>query len=254
MKVALVGGCPNSEYLAPFSDKEWDIWVHGNQMNRHENRRVSRIFEIHDDLSEHPPQYAPWIAEKKIPMIVGRNFPIKADHISVFPFDKANAIMGQHLTSTPAYMMALAIIEGATEIGIYGVDMSVDDHEYFHQRPTMYAWVGYARGLGIKVTIPKESSLFIDKYVEGAGAGNNPDFEQPPFTEKEFLGMVKLHEDKISSYEQEILDIQAKVLLIQKTIHSHDGARQAYARLAKVSRSIESGVDIDSLIDTALIK
>jgi len=251
MKIALVGGCPASEYLAPFDDREWEIWVHGNQFNRHENRRVSKIFEIHDDLSEHSEGYAQWIASKKIPMIVGRGFPIKAKHISVFPFDKANALMGEHLTSTPAYMMALAILSGATEIGVYGVDMAVDDHEYFHQRPVMYAWIGYARGLGIKVTIPKESSLFTDSYVEGMNS--RPD-ETPPFTEEQFLGMAKIHADRIASYEGEIRAIDAKVRELQTFIHSHDGARQCYVRLAKISRAIGSGVEVDSLIDTALIK
>ena len=37
MKVCIVGGCPNSEYLAPFSDAEWEIWALGNQYDRHIN-------------------------------------------------------------------------------------------------------------------------------------------------------------------------------------------------------------------------
>ena len=129
-KVAIVGGSPSTEGMAPFADLSFDIWVHGNQMDRHKNRRVTRVFEIHDDLSEHPAAYAGWLADACIPMVVGANYPVKADHIQTFPFGDADALMGgRHLTSTPAYMMALAILEGYEHISIYGVEMSVDDHE-----------------------------------------------------------------------------------------------------------------------------
>jgi hypothetical protein len=242
-KIALVGGSPSSENLAPFADESWQIWVHGNQFDRHVNHRVNRIFEIHDDLSQHPPEYPAWLANKQIPMIVGRYFPLTAPHISVFPFTKANELMGQHLTSTPAYMMALAILEGATDIGIYGVDMAVDSHEYFHQRPTMYAWIGYAKALGINVTIPKESGLFVDDYIEGTG-GTLSELAIAPFTEQQFMEMANLHRQKIDAMEQ-----QRHELLIK--INAHSGSQQTYERLAKVARAIEAGIAVNTLTETA---
>ncbi len=245
-KIAIVGGSPSSENLAPFADESWQIWVHGNQFDRHQRRRVSRIFEIHDDLSEHPPQYAKWIADKQIPMIVGRLFPIQAPHITVFPFDDANQLMGEHLTSTPAYMMALAILEGATDIGIYGVDMAVDSHEYFYQRPAMYAWIAYAKALGIVVTIPKESSLFVDRYVEGMKAGK-PELGLPPFTSEQFTIMAQQHADM----ESQLQDQRQELLM---KINAHGGSRQTYERLAKVARAIEAGITVNSLTETARLK
>lgn len=244
-KIAIVGGSPSSENLAPFADESWQIWVHGNQYDRHQRRRVNRIFEIHDDLSEHPPQYAQWIVDKNVPTIVGRNFPIQAPHITVFPFDDANQLMGQHLTSTPAYMMALAILEGATDIAIYGVDMAVDSHEYFYQRPAMYAWIAYAKALGIVVTIPKESSLFVDNYIEGSQAGK-PNLALAPFTSEQFTLLAQSHAQKEEDLQQQILDCRLK-------INAHSGARQSYEKLAQVARAIESGITIQTLTETTRI-
>jgi hypothetical protein len=247
MKVAIVGGEVGSEYLAPFEDPKWEIWVLGNQMGAHENRRVSRMFEIHDDLTEHDSGYPKWLAAKNTPMVVGRGFPIEAPHITVYPFDEVNSIMGEHLTSSPAYMMGMAILEGATEIGIYGIDMSIDDHEYFYQRSTMYGWIGYARGLGIKITIPQESNLFVDTYVEGRESGGKPELETPPFTEAQFLAMSKVHSNKIK-------ECVARIESEKTLISTHNGADQAYKRLAKVARATELGIDITSLSDSAVIK
>lgn len=239
-KIAIVGGAPSGAQ-APFDDPEWEIWVHGNQYDRHENRRVSRIFEIHDDLTEHdnPVAYATWLANTGIPLIVGNrfssyfNFPTWPN-IDVFP--KEADVLGM-LTSTPAYMMALAIHEKAIHIGIYGVEMAVDDHEYFKQRPAMYAWIAYAKGMGIGITIPEGSTLFNDKYKEGRDWGKKV---SGPFTEAGFQKMVDIHQQKIEEYT--------------RLIQTHDGCLQSYSRLAKIARAIESGQDVKNLTDSLIIK
>lgn len=247
MKVAIVGGCPETEHLAPYNDKDWEIWVLGNQYDRHENRRVSRLFEIHDNLSQHEDIYPTWLAEKQIPMVVGQHFPIIAEHISIYPEKEANELLGgEFLSSSPAYMIALAILEGAEEIAIYGIEMAVNDHEYFKQRPEMYAWIAYAKAKGIKVTIPSESSLFRGGYVEGRDWGGKIDMEKPPFTQVQFAEMARVHQDKINEYEvqkNKIVDL----------IHSHDGARQAYERLSRVARATETGIEVDSLSNTVIV-
>ena len=59
MKVCIIGGAPSSEFLAP-TDSDYEIWVHGNQLDKHLDHRVDRIFEIHDDLSEQQAGYPKW--------------------------------------------------------------------------------------------------------------------------------------------------------------------------------------------------
>lgn len=226
MKVAIIGGRPSE----PPYDSDWEIWVHGNQYDRHQEHRVTRIFEIHENLSEHDPKYPQWLAGQNIPLIVSDKFPVKGDHIKVFP-KEANVL--DKLTSTPAYMMALAIHEGATHIAIYGIDMGVDNHEYFKQRPGMYAWIGYAKGLGIEVTI-ESNTLFKDPYDEGRDWNNSKTFSEASFKE-----MIDLHQKKIEEYTM--------------LVHTHSGSLQTYQRLAKVARALESGQDV-KLTDSMVIK
>ena len=248
MKVAIVGGSPSTQHDAPFNDPEWEVWVHGNQMDRHIGRRVTKIFEIHDDLSEHDSKYPTWLEGLGIPLVVGKSFPITTAHVERFPFDEANKLLGgEHLTSTPAYMMAYALLHGASHIAIYGVDMAVDDHEYFYQRPTMYAWIAYAKAKGVEVTIPDASPLFKDTFVEGRDSGGKPNLALAPFTESGFLEMAQLHAARISDYENKIRDMQ-------NLIRTHSGCQQSYERLAKVARAVESGQAIASLKESATLR
>lgn len=248
MKVAIVCGAPDSENLAPFDDPSWEIWVLGNRLDRHKGRRVTRIFEIHDDLSEHGPLYPDYLTRQNIPLIVGEKFPLRAEHIMVFPFAEAEKLYGaEYLTSSTAYMMALALLEGASEIGVYGSSMAVDDHEYFWQRPCLEAWIGFAKGRGVKVTIPSVSPIGRCDYVEGRGSGGKPKFAKPPFTQDGFLAVAAMHQKKID-------EKAAQIAQLQNDIQAHGGALQTYQRLAKVARAIEAGQDVKSLTDTVAIK
>lgn len=240
MKVALIGGSPSGDGIEPRPD--FEVWVHGNQLDRRQGR-VDRIFEIHDDLSEHPSGYAKYLVDQGKPLVVGRKFPIRGEGIRTFPFSEANEMMGQHLTSTPAYMMALALLEGASEIEIIGVDMAVDDHEYFYQRPTMYAWIAFAKARGVKIYI--HGGLFIDEYIEG-DKGGKPDLGLPPFTSEEFGAIARMHQNKIK-------EIEGQILNLQNTIHAHSGALQTYQRLEKVARGVEAGASIKTLTETVVI-
>jgi hypothetical protein len=249
VKIAIVCGAPSSCDLAPFAEPEWEIWVLGNRLDRHAGRRVSRIFEIHDDLSEHGDAlaYARWLVAQKIPMTVGASFPVTAEHVETFPFKASHELYGaEYLTSSTAYMMALAILKGATEIGVYGSDMSVDDHEYFWQRPCLEAWVGFAKGRGIKVTIPPVSPVGKSTYVEGRNGGGKPDFAKPPFTEHAFRELAQMHSQKVAEKE-------AQIKQLEDSIRIHSGALQAYERMAKVARAVEAGIEV-SLTETVVLK
>lgn len=246
-KIALVCGSPDSENLAPFTDTTWEIWVLGNRLDRHKGRRVTRIFEIHDNISEHGPQYPDYLVRQGIPMVVGEKFPVQADHIQVFPFAAAEALYGsEYLTSSTAYMMALALLEGATEIGVYGSSMSVDDHEYFWQRPCMEAWIGFAKGRGVKVFIPEVSPLGKLDYIEGRNSGGKPMFHVEPFTSKALNEIALMHQEKMNEKATEIR-------ILEDAIQIHGGAKQVYERLAKVARAVESGQKV-TLKDTLVLK
>ncbi len=224
-KIAIVCGSPSSEFLAPFEAEDWEIWVLGNRLDRFKGKRVTRIFEIHDDISnEGGLKYAEWLVAQGLPLVVGEKFPLTGSNIEQFPFDRAEELIGHtYLTSSSAYMMAAAILFGATHIGVYGVDMAVDDHEYFWQRPCMDGWIHFARGRGIEVTIPAISNA--------------------PFTQDGFQQMADKHGVIITKLRNEIRECEL-------AIEGHSGAQQAYERLAKVARATEAGIIIQNLTDS----
>lgn len=246
--LAIVCGSPSTEMDAPFGDDSFDIWVLGNRSNRYP--RFDMVFEIHDDLSEHGDvsRYVGHLLSLGVPLVVGDGFPADGPLVTRFPFDDARRLFGStYLTSSTAYMLALALLRGYEHIELYGVDMAVDDHEYFRQRPCLEAWVGFAKGRGVTVVIPQSSPVLRSDYVEGVGCGGKPDFALAPFTQAGFLEIAAKHAEKVSQ-------ARAQIAQLETAIVAHDSARQVYDRLAKVARAVEAGQVIAKLTDTVSIR
>lgn len=247
-KLAIVCGSPSSEMSAPFMDFDYDVWVLGNRCERYP--RYTRIFEIHDDLSKHDAEYPHWLYMRGVDLVVGEKFPLSGDGIQVFPYPKT-----PYLTSSSACMLYLAIEEGYTHVELYGVDMAVDDHEYFWQRPCMEYWVGFARGRGVDVLIPAASPLCKSKYVEGRDYGS----ERPetPFCANEYSDIAQEHNKRAVNAAERLKQLEAtlnEAEQLKAQIQAHGGAAQAYERMAKVQRAKDAGQTIHSLKDTVSIR
>lgn len=163
LKVALVGTCPSSRMLAPYDDPSWEIWgcSPGNAYGA--IPRVTRWFEIHGDLEW--AESADWGAPRYVEWLKSQDFPIYAQNQDVipnaikFPKDEMAKKFGRYFfTSTFAYAFALAIHEGAKEIGLWGIDMEVTS-EYQYQRPALQHFIWLAGTQGIKIYAPDESSI-----------------------------------------------------------------------------------------------
>lgn len=248
MKVAIVCGSPSSEMLAPFEDKSWEIWVLGNRIDHYKGKRVTRIFEVHNNLSEHPniTKYVDYLSNQDAPIVTGETWPKPTQNAVPYPYRAVQELYGSlYLTSSPAYMIAYALLDGATEIGLYGVDLSVSDHEYFWQRPCVEAWIGFAKGRGVKVTIPEVSHVGKSSYVEGRDW--NGDTEVGLFSEEDFSAQATECATK-----REELQRQRQALALKAA--SLDGAEQVYKHLAKVARANEAKVDIKSLKEATVLR
>ena len=238
-KLAIVCGGPSSEMKAPFDDPDYEVWVLGNRANNYPG--FDLMFEIHDVTSENGSKYPKWLVDKNIPLIVGKDFPIKADHVSVFPFDESEKLNGSlYLTSSPAMMVCLAMLRGYPYMELYGIDLCIDDFEYFWQRPNMEYWIGFARGKGHEVVVHELSPVCKADYVEGMDSGGKPDFAKPPFTEAEFIALANRQAKQADEKKRQIRSLTDQ-------IYGHDGARQTYASLARTARAIEAGNDIKTL-------
>jgi hypothetical protein len=78
----------------------------------------------------------------------------------------------KYFTSTLAYMMGIALLEGFERIEIYGFELS-DDIEYVKQKACAEWWIGYAMGRGIEVHTPANSQIMFSALYGGdeQGAG-----------------------------------------------------------------------------------
>ena len=159
-KVALVGFASNTLHLVPWSDPEFEIWSM-NQGYMHCLRRTDRHFEMHmpeATADVRDPDYLKWLGSCPIPVYMIQHY----DHIpnSIrYPIEDAIHFAGRdYFTSSIAFMMALAGLEGFTEIHLYGINLAIGD-EYFYEKPCAEWWIGKLEGLGLKVYVPSASSL-----------------------------------------------------------------------------------------------
>jgi hypothetical protein len=177
LKVALIGTAPSSRMLAPYNDPSWQIWG-CSPGNMNILPRVNLWFELHSNLlwPEHENYGRPYIEWLKV-----QSFPVYMQDQSlvpratVFPKDELVAEFGDDFfTSSFAWMMALAMKMGATEIALYGIDMASRD-EYIRQRPGFYFFRHMAQKRGIKISAPHESDIMqsppLYAYVDSTPFG-----------------------------------------------------------------------------------
>lgn len=155
MKICILGKM-NSKYDAPFEDKTWEIW----SMNKHVDEafipRVDVWFDLHKDKNAYT--YNP-------------NADIKRED---FPFDECHKLVGgRYFNNTAAYLIAYAILKGATEISLYGMRF-VADHERRNQEyQNVREMIFFAKGKGIKVTAPSDE-IMLRQYIKD----EEKDFDQ----------------------------------------------------------------------------
>ena len=157
-KVACLGGGRSLPY-APFDDPTWELWAHASC--RHLCRRdPDLLWDLHPpELWRNPkkktwdPDYPKFLAKNRTPIMMQEEYPdVPASMrypletiVTEFP----KGYMANHL----AYMVALALIEGVTHIGVFGCDYSTGS-EYGAQRGCAEYWLGVAEGRGVQVMLP----------------------------------------------------------------------------------------------------
>lgn len=130
-----------------------------------------------------------------------------------------------YLTNTISYMLALAIIEGYEQIGIWGVDMAVSSelrgkNEYSWQRPSCEFFLGWAAGMGIKVYIPPTADLLKTRHLYG--------FEEPQASD-----WSKKTDEIIASMQQRQQQAEQELQNHQATVNRLVGAVEALERIKK---------------------
>lgn len=165
-RVAIIGTAPSSRMLAPYNDKSWEIWA-CSPGNMNTIPRWDRWFEIHVTL--HWPEnqsygrpYLDWLKTHKTPVYAQPMYAHPTGELPnaiQYPKDEMVREFGPYFfTSSFAWMIALAIMEGAKEIALFGVDMASRD-EYILQRPGAYFFFLECKRRGIRIGAPYESDI-----------------------------------------------------------------------------------------------
>lgn len=148
---------------------DWDIWA--LPWDREYAARAERLFEMHPrELLELPESLRPsdyfsqlaefpqpiYTQEKWADVPTSTPYPFGAVRESVFNGFPRGKWSDQKdwYNSSPAYMIALAIHDGAEAIGLYGIDV-LDESEYAYEIPCLEYLIGLAVGRGIEVVIPE---------------------------------------------------------------------------------------------------
>lgn len=169
MKVAIVGTAPDSRALAPFGDKEWEIWVcSAGNSQASALPRCTRWFELHglDEMTAPANRpwslpYFGWLRAQEFPVYLQEKSELLPQAL-VYPFKRIVKKFGKTwFTSSIAWMMAFAIEQmvAGDEIALFGVDMAADQEHYTSQKAGCLRWIEIAKEKGIIVSIPLESCL-----------------------------------------------------------------------------------------------
>lgn len=198
LKIALIGTAPSSRMLAPYADNSWKIWA-CSPGNMNILPRVDAWFEIHVSLlwpenRHYGEPYLAWLSQQKFPIYMQDNRYLK-QAIPLPVDDLINEFGPYFFTSSFAWMMAMAMKEGAKEIALYGIDMASRD-EYILQRPGAYHFFQEARKRGIKMSAPYESDIMQPPALYGYSEGT-------PIGRKTIARKIEINE-RIKALDAEI--------------------------------------------------
>ncbi len=220
-KVAILGTAPSSRMLAPFGDPSWQIWS-CSPGNMGVLPRFDRWFEIHVNL--HWPEnqhygrpYLDWLKTLKCPVYAQELYANPGGELPnalVYPHRRMVEEFGPYFfTSSFAWMIALAMFEGAKEIALFGVDMASRD-EYILQRPGAYKFFEEAERRGIKIGAPYESDILQPPPLYGF-------CDSTPFMRK-ILAREKELKDRVGSMKHERDSMNNSIVYLEGALEDLD--------------------------------
>ena len=153
--VALVGFATTTRDMAPYDDPNIEIWSLNegykalNADGEPFLKRWDRWFQLHSRpnfaRSNNPndPEHFRWLKEASgFPIYMQKHYKDIPSSVR-YPIEKYIDAFGRYGTSTFAFMLGLALLEGYERIELYGFEMQMDT-EYAKQRPNAEYMIGRA--------------------------------------------------------------------------------------------------------------
>lgn len=172
-RIAILGSAPSSVKLAPFHDKRWQIWSCSPANLQQRLPRIDVWFEMHSWSFEQKqasnPAYYNWVKRQKT-VIMQQKDPEIPGSIA-YPLDeiKKRWPWGSRyfLTSSPALMMAFALLQNPECMGLWGIDMA-GHTEWQWQRPGCHYWMEQAEVYNdCRIVTPGEADIMQPPPVYG---------------------------------------------------------------------------------------
>lgn len=180
-RICIVGTAPTWRD-APWDDPSIEFWLL-NDMHVLKPKRADRWFDLHpfDQFYFPPPGkkvfkhdvpagafvrpagHIEWLKSQTIPVYVQDAKWLGTPSARTFPKAQVEAAVGPHFASSPAWMLGLAIAEGATEIQMFGIHLATE-WEYLKQKPNMAFLLGLAAGRGIRIVVPRTAPLLRESH------------------------------------------------------------------------------------------
>lgn len=126
----------------------------------------SRIFQLHGRQL-----FEPWIEQEQLRVVLMKDDP-EFPGAKVLPVKELMGVFGPRFSSTFAWMLGWALLEGYDDIQVRGVHLGTQS-EYFDQRDAFFWFVGLAQGRGVKIHIDEDSGVFIANRAYGVQDGQN---------------------------------------------------------------------------------
>ena len=164
----------------PWDDPHGELWGMNALHKVAADKPWTRWYQLHDIAAHHKAdfdEHTTWLRESNLPIIMWPEHVEKYAGIvpNAIPYPK-DAILEffapyAYFTNTVSWMIAHAIYESRSKIGVYGVDMA-QSSEYGNQRPSCEYFLGIAMGKGIQVELPRTSDLIKTPFLYGLEDGS----------------------------------------------------------------------------------
>ena len=181
-RVCIVGTAPTWRQ-APWDDPSVEMWLL-NDMHVLNPPRADAWYDLHpfdqmyfrsrdkkiyaDQVPVghfvRPEGHIDWLRKQTIPVYVQDAKLLGSPSARTFPYADVVKALGPNFASSPAWMVGHALLEGVTELLVYGIHLATE-WEYTKQKPNLSFLLGVAAGKGVKITIPGAAPLLRESHL-----------------------------------------------------------------------------------------
>jgi hypothetical protein len=162
-KLAILGSTLSLE-AAPWYDPSWTLAAHPCCRPKCK-REPDWYFDLHrpecftQQRKSWNSTYYTWLKRLQTPIFMQKNWPEIPMSVE-YPFDRIAAEFRPYFTNHCSYMIALAMTEGVTHLGLFGCQYS---HETEHgvQRDSLTYWLGRFEQWGGTVVLPPKYNTLL---------------------------------------------------------------------------------------------